>query len=92
MREIRWSEEKNKKLLSERGVCFEDVLVASRENKILDSLEHPNKEKYPHQKILIVEIRGYVYVVPCVKTKREIFLKTIIPSRKYTKQYCIDKK
>ena len=50
-------------------------------------LEHPNQEKYPGQKISMVQVDEYVYAVPFVETEVEIFLKTIIPSRKATKQY-----
>lgn len=87
MEEITWNEVKNSWLKQERGVGFEDVVIALHENRALDTLEHPNTEKYPQQKILIVRIGDYVYMVPYVRTKKGIFLKTLIPSRKYTKIY-----
>ena len=58
-----------------------------QQGEILDDLEHPNPEKYSNQRIFVLEIDEYVYLVPYVEDKNEIFLKTIIPSRKATKQY-----
>jgi len=52
--------------------------------------DHPNAKKYPNQKISVVLIEDYAYLVPCVEDKDQIFLKTIIPSRKATKQYVGD--
>jgi len=82
-----WDEQKNKQIQSNRGVCFEDVLVAISEERLLDILPHHNFEKYPSQKLFIVRIRDYVYYVPFVEHNDIIFLKNIIPSRKYQKQY-----
>lgn len=87
MQEIQWNEEKNVWLKEERGVGFEDITIAINENRILASLKHPNTEKYPNQRVLIVVIGNYAYSVPYVKSKTGVFLKTIIPSRKYTKLY-----
>jgi uncharacterized DUF497 family protein len=83
----KWNEEKNNLLKLERGICFEDIVTAIIEDSILDIIRHPNKEKYPEQMIYIVEVLGYVYMVPFVHKKDEIFLKTIIPSRKMKKIY-----
>lgn len=82
-----WSEEKNRLLKKERGVCFEDSLVILNEGRQLDVLEHPNKKKYPNQRIFVVQLSGYVYYVPFVEDEEKIFLKTIIPSRDATKKY-----
>jgi uncharacterized DUF497 family protein len=82
-----WDELKNKQLKSNRAVCFEDVFIAISEQRLLDILPHHNPVKYPNQKLFIVQIRGYVYYVPFVEDKKAIFLKNIIPSRKYQKQY-----
>jgi len=82
-----WKEHKNKQLQSDRGVCFEDVLIAIDEKRLLDILPHHNPEKYPNQKLFIVEIRAYVYYVPFVEDSDMIFLKNIIPSRKYQNKY-----
>ena len=86
---IRFSAEKNSVLKQERGVGFEDVLLAIEVGHILDDLEHPNTEKYPNQSLLIMllEIKNYVYIVPYVEDDTTIFLKTIIPSRKMNKRY-----
>ena len=54
---------------------------------LLDVLDHPNTGRYPSQRMLVVRIRGYAYLVPFVETEREVFLKTIIPSRKATRKY-----
>jgi uncharacterized DUF497 family protein len=81
-----WSRAKNEWLKAERGVCFEDILTAFDEGNILETIEHPNRAKYPHQKQLIVNIRGYIYLVPYVENDEKIFFKTIIPSRKATKE------
>lgn len=90
MRYFDWNSEKNENLRIERNVSFEDVLIAIYENRLLDILEHKNQKRYPNQKILVVAIRGYVYLVPCVIDNEKIFLKTIIPNRKATKKYIQD--
>ena len=87
MKIIKWSQEKNKKLWNSRGVCFEDVIVSIKEGGLLDTVKHPNREKYPNQFLYIVKIQGYVYMVPFVEETEYIFLKTVIPSRKHTKRY-----
>ena len=87
MKDIRWDKLKNEKLKSDRAVSFEAVLVAIQQGKTLDDLIHPNQEKYPNQRLLVVKIEEYAYLVHYIETATEIFLKTIIPSRKATKQY-----
>lgn len=83
-----WNDEKNELLKKKRGISFEEVQIAIQEGYLLDVHRHPNKEKYPHQKRLIVRIHDYVYIVPCVPQDCDIwFLKTIIPSHKATKRY-----
>jgi len=82
-----WNSKKNQQLRDERGVSFEDIVLNIYLGNELDIYEHPNKEKYPNQKISVVLVEDYVYLVPFVETEEEIFLKTIIPSRKATKQY-----
>ena len=86
-----WDEEKNQELKSEREVGFEEVLDAIDNNRVLDRIDHPNKKRYPNQRIMIVRIDDYVYLVPFVEDKEKIFLKTVIPSRKMTKKYLIKK-
>jgi uncharacterized DUF497 family protein len=87
---FRWNEEKNSLLQIERGLGFEVVLSAIEEGKILDIVDHPNQEKYPNQRMFIIEINQYVYVVPFVENEQEIFLKTIIPNRKMKRKYLGD--
>jgi len=84
MRYFNWSSEKNKKLIKERNVSFEICLVKIENKDILDILDNAN---YPNQKIFVLEIDNYVYLVPFIENKDVIFLKTIIPSRKFTKKY-----
>jgi uncharacterized DUF497 family protein len=85
-----WDEEKNAVLKHERGVCFEDIIIALQTNKLIAVKEHHNKLKYPEQKIYIVELNNYVYMVPFEENEKKIILKTIIPSRKMTKLYLKD--
>jgi len=82
-----WDEEKNKLLKKERHISFEEAIIAIDENKIFDIVVHPNQARYPHQKVYIIEINNYVYLVPFVEDMEKYFLKTIIPSRKMTKKY-----
>jgi uncharacterized DUF497 family protein len=84
---IDWDQEKNIKLLANRGVGFEDVQTAFEENRILAEVRHNNITRYPKQRVFVVEIDHYVYLVPYVEDETKIFFKTIIPSRKATKQY-----
>ncbi len=86
---VRFGYEKNELLKKDRGVSFDDVVLALETGNLLDDIEHPNKERYPNQDIFIIfiMIKNYVYLVPYVETEKEIFLKTIIPSRKMTKKY-----
>jgi uncharacterized DUF497 family protein len=87
MKYFYWSEEKNELLKKERQVSFEDVVFYIEQGFLLDVLEHPNQEKYKGQKIFVVQIADYVYLVPFIEDEHEIFLKTIIPSRKATRTY-----
>ena len=83
-----WNEEKNNILKEERKISFERIVVAIEEGHLIDVLEHSDKEKYGNQLILIVDIDGYAVCVPCVLEKDgDFFLKTLYPSRKYTKDY-----
>lgn len=87
MKTINWDPEKNEWLKEHRGVCFEQVAVIFELGKELDVIDHPNQKRYPNQEIYIVNIKNYAYLVPRVETDKEIFLKTVIPSRKMTKKY-----
>lgn len=87
MKYFSWSNEKNQLLKSERNISFEEVVFYIEKKHLLDIVQHPNQEKYKGQRIFIVNIDNYAYLVPFVESEREIFLKTIIPSRKATKKY-----
>ena len=87
MKPYDWNDEKNEWLRQERGVTFEDIVFHLAQGGLLDTIEHPNQRQYPGQKIFIVNVEGYACLVPFVEDDERIFLKTIIPSRKMTKQY-----
>lgn len=84
---MRWNTEKSLLLKAERGVSFEEILSAISQGGLLAILDHPNRAKYGHQKILVVRVRDYAYLVPHVESEGEIFLKSIIPSRKATREF-----
>ena len=87
MRIFRWDNEKNEMLKKNRDVSFEQVVILMERADVLDTIEHPNQERYPGQKIAVINIDDYVYLVPYVERGEELFLKTIIPSRKATNKY-----
>jgi hypothetical protein len=74
-------------LKKERGISFEEVVFHIEQGDEVDIFDHPNQERYPGQKISVVLIEGYAYLVPYVESESEIFLETIIPSRKATRKY-----
>jgi uncharacterized DUF497 family protein len=82
-----WSAEKNQLLIEERGISFEKIVFEISVGNELAVVMHPNQNKYPGQMISVVEVDDYVYLVPFVETESEIFLKTISPSRKATRQF-----
>ena len=87
MKPFRWNAEKNEVLKQLRGVSFESIIVAVEADGLLDIVEHPNKAKYPNQRVLVVSFDGYVYLIPFVEESDCFFLKTVIPSRKATRDY-----
>lgn len=87
MKLIRWNADKSLSLKAERGVSFEDVLSAISQGGLLSVMDHPNRAKYGHQKMLVVRIQDYAYLVPYVESEKEIFLKSIMPSRKATRDF-----
>ena len=87
MKTYRWNEEKNEQLKQSRGVSFEDVVLAIESGGLLDVLAHPNPRRYPNQKVLVVAVMEYVYLVPHVEEDDHVFLKTVIPSRKAKRDY-----
>jgi len=83
-----WSTEKNQQLVEQRGISFERVVTAIEQGGLVNVLEHPNQERYPGQSTYVVDIEEYIYLVPFVsEADGSRFLKTIIPSRKATRDY-----
>jgi hypothetical protein len=87
MKRFSWNGEKDRWLKRERGVGFQEVVFQISQGEILDIIENPNQRKYPQQKAFVLEIRDYIYFVPFVESDEEVFLKTIIPSRKLIREY-----
>ena len=87
MRPFRWPPDKNDLLIQERGIPFEDVTVAVEAGRLLEIVPHPNPGKYPRQKIMVVDVAGYAFLVPFIEEEDHFFLKTIIPSRKATRDF-----
>lgn len=92
MKVFRWDNEKNEWLKKNRGVSFEQVVILMERKDVLETTEHPNQDKYPGQKIATVKIGDYAYLVPYVQESEDIFLKTIIPSRKATNKFVREQK
>ena len=84
---FRWDPDKNELLIQERGVSFEQITVAIENGDLLQIVQHPNTAKYPQQRIMIVGLDGYAFLVPFVDETDCFFLKTIIPSRKATRDF-----
>ena len=87
MKYFSWNDEKNERLKKERDMSFEEVVFHIEHGGLLDIVEHPKQEKYEGQRMFIVNIDDYAYLVPFIESEEEVFLKTIIPSRKATKKY-----
>ena len=87
MKTFNWDTEKNLKLKAERGISFEEVLLCIENGQVVDILEHPNQPQYAGQRLYVIIINEYAYIVPFVDQGDERFLKTIFPIRKYTKMY-----
>ena len=87
MKHINWNTQKSLKLKELRGICFEDVVYYIEKGDVLDDYEHPNQKRYSRQRIMVIGVDNYAYLVSYVEDEEEIFLKTIIPSRKATEIY-----
>lgn len=87
MKPFRWPSSKNETLKLERGISFEEIAVAVEAGALHEIVPHPNPEKYPRQKVMVVEVAGYAYLVPFVEEGDHFFLKTIIPSRTATRTH-----
>lgn len=91
MKSINWKTEKSVALKTLRGICFEDVVFFIERGEILDYYLHHNQKTYPGQRIMVISVANYAYLVPYVDNEEELFLKTIIPSRKATQRYLGEK-
>ena len=87
MKAYNWNPNKNQRLIEEREISFENVVFYLQNDGLVDDIKHPNDKNYPNQRVYIVNIDDYAYLVPYVESDDEIFLKTIIPSRKATRKY-----
>ena len=87
MKSINWNPKKSVTLKTSRGICFEDVVFFIERGEILDDYLHPNQKAYPGQRIMVINVANYAYLIPYVENEEELFLKTIIPSRKATQRY-----
>ncbi len=82
-----WNEDKNDLLKKERNISFEEIVFCIKHDGVIKIVEHPNKKKYENQKMYVIKYNDYIYLVPFIEEKEYIFLKTIIPSRKATKDF-----
>ena len=87
MKTYRWNEIKNEELKQSRGISFEDIVLALEAGGLLEIVDHPNPKRYPNQKVFVIALAEYVYLVPYIEEPEYVFLKTIIPSRKATRDY-----
>jgi len=79
MKELRWNLLKNERLKKTRGVSFEELI----NSELIDVLKHPSRE---NQKIMLFKYKKCIWIVPFVEEDKYYFLKTLYPSRKYTKK------
>jgi uncharacterized DUF497 family protein len=84
--EFFWNEEKDELLKIERGISFNEIVNIIQSGGLLSDVPHPDQDKYPSQRVMYVDVSGYIYVVPYVREDDILFLKTIFPSRKATKK------
>ena len=87
MKSFRWPADKNEWLRTERGLSFEQMVVEMESGGLLDIVMYRNLTKYPRQQMFVVAYEAYVYLVPFIEEDDYYFLKTIIPSRKATREY-----
>jgi uncharacterized DUF497 family protein len=92
MKYFSWNNNKNEKLKQQRDVSFEEIIYQIQNDGLVEILDYPNEEIYKGQRIFVVVFRKYIYLVPFIENEKEIFLKTIIPSRKFTKMYLGEQK
>ena len=81
MNQFDWDPDKNQRLIKERGISFEEVVFYLQSDALIDDIAHPNQKDYAHQRVLVIAIDSYAYLVPYVQADSTVFLNTIIPSR-----------
>lgn len=82
-----WNPDKNEVLKRERNISFEQIVFHLSQGDVWKISDHTNQKDYPGQRIYFVIVDGYIHLVPHVIEEDTIFLKTIIPSRKATRDY-----
>jgi len=87
-----WNDAKNLELKARYGVSFEEILAVVEEGQVLDNISHPNRKRYPNPRILVVKVENYAFLVPFVEDEEKVFLKTIYPSRKFTRKYLMPRR
>lgn len=87
-----WNGEKNEQLKADRGISFEEIVLSIESGLVPDIIDHPNPDRYGNQRVYIIDIDDYAYIVPFVDSGGVRFLKTIIPNRKMTRRYLYDEK
>ena len=86
-----WNPDKNEWLKSNRNISFEEIIFHLSQGDVWKTADHPDKHKYPGQKVYFVIVNEYIFLVPHIIEKKYTFLKTIIPNRKAT-QICLKEK
>ena len=87
MTAVEWDDAKNAWLKETRGISFDDVVAEIRAGRVLVDEPHPNRQRYPHQRIVVVVLKDYVHIVPYVPDGHRMFLKTLYPSRAYQRRF-----
>ena len=88
MKPFAWNPEKNAQLIEERGISFERIVNRIENGGLVNIIANHNPERYPNQRVMVVDIDEYAYLVAFVHNdEKHFFLKTIIPSRKATSEY-----
>lgn len=74
-------------LIGERGISFDEIVFYIMNGCLMDVIPNDNQEKYPGQRVFVVNVERHIYLIPFDETEKEILLRTIIPCRKATKKY-----
>ena len=82
-----WDPKKNELLKETRDISFEAIIVHLGRGDVWRVARHPDQNQHPGQQLFFVIVDDYVYIVPFEIRGETIWLVTIIPSRKATKEY-----